>query len=184
MSQIPVLAGVLCIYILLAGCDSRQRYDASDSSLPFANSLEEAIRTCKAEAQKNLDKDRDDLSRYGVTLYHSDKEAIREVVSIPCDTNYVDDDTVSEARGLDLGEICLVSSNATMRVVRLIPDQKSVDDPNWNKPKIDDALALGVVMYPCKNGNGCEKVLVSDPVRWVIRDPTKCSLPADSLEPK
>lgn len=45
----------------------------------------------------------------------------------------------------------------------------------WNKPTIENNC-LSVVYYPCKNGNGCEEVLASDPVRWVVRDPSKCNL--------
>ena len=167
---------------MLAGCDVRKRYDIKNSTLPFANSLSEAIATCKQEAQDDLSEDLKLLEKYGYARYHTDKDAIREVISIPCDTNYVARESVSRERGLDLGEICSVSSNADMRVQKLIPDEDSVDDPNWNNPTIENTY-LSVVHYPCKNGNDCEKVLVSDPVRWVVRDPIKCNLSASSLKP-
>ena len=69
-----------------------------------------------------------------------------------------------------------------MWVTKLIPDEDSVDDPNWNKPT-QRTIVLSVVHYPCKNGNGCETVLTDSwPVRRVLRDPSKCNLPASSLK--
>ena len=160
----------------LAWLDTRRRYDVTSVSFPFANSLSEAVAICKQEAQKELSEDLVDLRKYGISRYHTDKEAIRQVISIPCDTNTVQDDFVSRDRGLDLGEICLVGDNAKIRVQKLIPDEYSIGDPNWNKPTIENAL-LAAVHYPCKNGNGCEEVLTKrPPIRWVVRDPRKCNL--------
>ena len=183
MKLLTGFVSLLFASTLLVGCDTRKRYDVENSSLPFANSLSEAIAVCKKESQAELANDRKELKEIGFTRYHSDKEAVRQVLSVPCDTNYVDDTSVSKERGLDLGEICNVSSNATMRVQKLIPDEDSVNDPNWDKPFVQD-IVLSVVHYPCKTGNGCEKILVRDPVRWVVRDSSKCNLPASSLFPK
>ena len=169
---------------MLAGCDTRDRYDVDDpyNSLTFASSLSEAIAICKKEAQEELSEDLEGLKNYGSAFYHTDKDAIRKVTEIRCSTNYVDDDSVSRKRGLDLGEICNVSAEPPMWVEKLIPDEDSVNDPNWNKPT-KRSIVLSVVQYPCKNGNGCEKVLVTEPdVRWVVRDPSKCNLPASSLK--
>ena len=73
-----------------------------------------------------------------------------------------------------------------MRVQKLIPDEDSVGDPNWNKPFIKDAH-LTFVRYPCKNGNGCETMRISlDEYPYfdeIVRDPSKCNLPASSLKP-
>ena len=171
---------------MLAGCVTRDRghdLDGPYGSLPFASSLSEAIAICKKEAQEELSEDLEGLKKFGSAQYHTDKKAIRQIISIPCDTNYVDDDSFSSKRGLDIGEICNVSSNADLRVQKLIPDEDSVGDPYWNKPTIENTY-LSVVHYPCKNGNGCEKVLTdSFPLRWVVRDPRKCNLPASSLKP-
>ena len=182
MKKVPILVSLVIASSLLAGCDTRTRYDVDDSSLPFANSLSEAISICKKDSEADLRQDRKWLSDYGLASYHSDKRAVRQVLSIPCDTNYVDNDSVSRKRGLDLGEICNISDNATMRVKKLIPDKESVSDPNWDKPFVE-RVVLSVVQYPCKNGNGCEKILAGNPVRWVVRDPSKCNLPASSLKP-
>ena len=158
MKKLFAVSALVVIASTLAGCDNRRRYDVTSVSTTFARSLSEAVAICKLEAQTELSEDLIELRKYGRSQYHTDKEAIRKVISIPCDSNTVKDDFVSRERGLDLGEICLVSSNAEMRVQRLIPDEYSVDDPTWNKPTIERAY-LGGVFYPCKNGNGCEKVL-------------------------
>ena len=184
MKKVQILVAIAFASSMMSGCDTRRRWDVKDSSLPFANSLIEAISTCKNEAQARLREDQEILSEYGFASYHTDEEAARQVLSIPCDTNYVSENWVSRARGLDLGEICSVSDNSTMRVKKLIPDEDSVNNKNWDEPYVTDLITLSVVQYPCKNGNGCEKILVTDPdVRWIVRDPSKCNLPADSLEP-
>ena len=155
--------------MLLVGCDGRKR-------LAFASSLSGAIATCKANAQFNLTADREALENDGSGRYHSGKDALRDVLSTPCDTNYVLND------GLDWGEICAVSDGATMRVQKFIPDKTSIDAPNWDKSFVKNTL-IALVLYPCRYGNGCEKVLVSNPVRWVVRNPSKCNLPTSSLKP-
>ena len=160
-----------------------------------AESLTEAIAICKAEVQKHLEDDREFLSEYGMAWYHTDKKAIRAIISAPCNTNYTLADRVNKERGLGRTEVCFVSSNAKMRSQKLIPDEKSIDDPNWNKPVVTDEV-LSVTSYPCKKGNGCEKVVRDyldpdwrrDPAlkgvsSWVVLNPSKCNLPASSLAP-
>tara|TARA_B100000214_G_scaffold327917_1_gene266737 strand:- start:8 stop:187 length:180 start_codon:yes stop_codon:yes gene_type:complete len=51
---------------------------------------------------------------------------------------------------LKLGEICTVDDNALMKVRRLVPDEFSDGDPNWNKTRIEEIGYMSVVTYPCR----------------------------------
>lgn len=159
MKRLTAIASLLFACTLLVGCDMRKRYDIDKNpknfKISFANSQAEALILCEAEVKKELAKDREMLKKYGFARYHSDKWAVKEVVTTECreNTRSVEDGNtwVSPKRGLDLGEICWVSSKAIdmIRVEKLIPDEDSVDDPNWNKPTLEFGVSEHV-KYPCR----------------------------------
>ena len=134
----------------------RKRYDIDKDprnfKIPFGNSQAEALILCEAEVEKELAKDRKMLEERGYAFYHSDKWALREVVTTECSENTSSDGNtwVSPKRGLDIGEICVVTRKGTdmMRVQRLIPDETSVDDPDWNKPTLEFGFVVHA-HYPC-----------------------------------
>ena len=158
MKRLTAIASLLFACTLLVGCDMRKRYDIDKNpnnfKMSFANSQAEALILCEAEVKKELAKDRELLKEYGYARYHSDKWAVREVVSTECrenPTSAEDGNTwVSPKRGLDIGEICAVTSKAIdmIRVERLIPDETSVDNPDWNKPTLEFGF-VEHVKYPC-----------------------------------
>ena len=111
---------------MLAGCDTRSRYDVDETTVrfPFASSLSEAIATCKKRNQTHLEADLYWMKTTGGRpRFHTDEKAIRQVISMTCDWNTVEKNKVSRKRGLDLGEICSVNGRADVRVQKLIPDE-------------------------------------------------------------
>jgi hypothetical protein len=158
MKKVPILVSLVIASSLLVGCDTRRRYDIdkdlSNFKIPFANSQAEALVKCEAEVKKELAKDREMLEEFGYARYHSDKWALKEMLTTECRESPLsveDGNTwVSPKRGLDLGEVCIVSTDAIdmMRVQRLIPDETSVDDPDWNKPTLEFGIKK-LAFYPC-----------------------------------
>ena len=115
-----------------------------------AESYEEAYEICKEEVKIELKKDLEEQRKYNIASYHSDKYEIRELIKADCDRVQVADHLYNKKARLKLGEICTVDDNALMKVRRLVPDELSVGDPNWNKTRIEEIGYMSVVTYPCR----------------------------------
>ena len=114
-----------------------------------AGSYEEAYKICKEKVKIALKKDLEDQRKYNIASYHSDKYESKELIKANCDRIQVADHLYDKKARLKLGEICTVDDNGLMKVRRLVPDEFSVGDPNWNKTRIEVIGYMSVVTYPC-----------------------------------
>ena len=115
-----------------------------------AGSYETAYKICKIEVQLALEKSLANQKKYNIALYHSDKYEAKELIKADCTMAGVADHLYNKKMRLKPGDICVVSDNNLFRIQKLIPDENSVGDPDWNKPRITSTVPMSAVTYPCK----------------------------------